>query len=87
MPYVKQEVRDYLDPKLEAITEVAPHLGEGELNYIITSIVVAWTGKAYDYSKLNRAHGTFFSAAAEFYRRLVVPYERQKQAEYGDVYL
>lgn len=87
MPYVKQEVQDYLDPKLEAITEVLPHLDEGALNYIITRCVLAWLGRGYNYARLNTAHGTFFSAAAEFYRRVVVPYENAKRDENGEVYL
>jgi hypothetical protein len=86
MPYVKQEVKDYLDPKLADIKEVLPYLGDGELNYIMTECAKAWIGRGYNYSKLNAAHGTFHSAGAEFYRRVVAPYEDEKIKENGDVY-
>jgi hypothetical protein len=64
----------------------APTLSEGELNYVITRIVMAWARKDKNYARLNAAHGTFFSAAAEFYRREVAPYEDEKAKKNGDVY-
>ena len=60
---------------------------EGVCNYVI-SRVVAGVMKPEDgwrYKWLNRAHGTFLSAAAEFYRRLVVPYEDECIEKNGDI--
>ena len=60
---------------------------EGVCNYVI-SRVVAGVMKPQDgwrYKWLNRAHGTFLSAAAEFYRRLVIPYEDKCILKNGDI--
>lgn len=60
---------------------------EGVCNYTISRIVAGamkpQTGWRYKW--LNRAYGTFLSAGAEFYRRVVGPYEDKCIEKNGDI--
>jgi hypothetical protein len=60
---------------------------EGVCNYVISRVVagVMRPQKGWRYKWLNRAHGTFLSAAAEFYRRMVAPYEDVCILKNGDI--
>src|SRR5665811_521189 len=77
MPYIKSERRDRFSYALDLIAdELLPEPSSGELNYLISTIVNNWV-KAHEivnYAVFNEAHGTFYSAAAEFYRRRVSVY-------------
>lgn len=62
---------------------------EGLCNYAISRIVSESLKPqvgGWKYKHLNRAYGTFLSAAAEFYRRRVVPYENRTAEKNGDIY-
>lgn len=60
---------------------------EGVCNYTISRIVagVMKPDIGWKYKWLNRAYGTFMSAGAEFYRRLVAPYEDDCIRKNGDI--
>lgn len=60
---------------------------EGVCNYTISRIVagVMKPNTGWRYKWLNRAYGTFLSAAAEFYRRTVGPYEDDCIKKNGDI--
>lgn len=60
---------------------------EGVCNYTISRIVagVMRPATGWRYKWLNRAYGTFLSAAAEFYRRVVGPYEDNCIKKNGDI--
>jgi hypothetical protein len=60
---------------------------EGVCNYTISRIIagVMKPKDGWRYKWLNRAYGTFLSAAAEFYRRLVAPYEDKCIEKNGDI--
>lgn len=60
---------------------------EGCANYIITRVVAGGLKPAggWRYMWLNRAYGTFFSAAGEFKRRLVDIYEDRCIEKNGDI--
>ncbi len=98
MPYIKPEIREAMTEDdfefRELIDEVINHIRtidiedrEGICNYTITRIVAGamkpQTGWRYKY--LNRAYGTFFSAAAEFNRRLMSQYENLCIERNGDI--
>ena len=78
----------------EAVEDVIDHISqrnpdefEGLCNYAISRIVsgVMKPSNGWKYRWLNRAHGTFLSAAAEFYRRVVAPYEDECIRKNGDI--
>lgn len=93
MPYIDPTIRGGLDSEInnlvEAIYEMADHPDyDGVLNYVITTIVakVMKPDDGWRYRYLTRAHSVFIMAAAEFYRRLVAPYEDLAIQKNGDVY-
>lgn len=56
-------------------------------NYAISRIVAGSLkpSAGWKYKNLNRAYGTFFSAASEFYRRLMENHEDRAIEKYGDI--
>jgi len=90
MPYVALAARRRLDPHVDALAQALPvtgvHGGEGELNYVITRLVVGALGEAPRYRDYNAAVGVLECAKLELYRRAVAGYEDAKCAEHGDVY-
>lgn len=89
MPYISQENRDkiapVLDPLLEQI-ELGEINGPGEINYIITKILLARILKRPVYCDFNEVVGILECVRQEFYRRLVTIYEDGKIELNGDVY-
>ena len=103
MPYIDQDSRDKFDSKIDALAEALRienlRIGEntpGNLNYVITELLVAWLrGHAYysrafpaatNYSSFNEVIGVLECAKLELYRRQIAPYENKKCEENGDVY-
>lgn len=89
MPYIKSELRERLDYVVHQL-ESPQGLIPGELNYLITKIVLAWLGPnpgyARNYSILSAARGVLMDVHDELYRRIMAGYEDRKCAENGDVY-
>ena len=78
MPYVndKSGVKHGYRPK-----------SSGELNYIITKICLKYLeDNGLRYQTINDIMGSLEGAKAEFYRRVVAPYEDEKIKENGDVF-
>jgi hypothetical protein len=83
MPYIEQNVRMVLDPKIDALQPDTA----GDLNYAITRLCFSWFKRnGGRYLQIAIVMGTFVCAAFEFYRRVAAPYEDKKCAENGDVY-
>ena len=90
MPYIDPDRRKELD--LDPWDARTP----GELSYVITIIVsryiyckLHYCGKQTDklnYALLNEVVGVLESTKLEFYRRMVMPYETEKEKINGDVY-
>jgi len=86
MPYIRN--RDWIDARLRPLLDAFasdPHIQAGELNYIVTKILLAWLDMP-SYDRFNAAIGALECAKLELYRRMVAPYEDKKIAENGDVY-
>lgn len=83
MPYIEPERKTILDPY---INEVFPQ-SLGELNYCITRLALNWLERnAKNYTNMQNVHGCMGCAQAEFYRRMLAPYEDIKKGQNGDVY-
>lgn len=82
MPYIAPEDRDALEPKStrEAMTS-------GELNYQITCLIDGYMAGNLDYAAINEVVGALECAKLEVFRRIAAPYEDQKIALNGDVYV
>jgi len=82
-PYIKKEARATLDYFVNSLP-YGETLSWGELNYIITKILLKTEPKSYaDYNALI---GVLECVKLEFYARAVRPYEDKKCEENGDVY-
>ena len=67
MPYIKQEKRVELDGRLADIMEMP--LSEGELNYLITKLCLAYIeNHGESYATCNAVVGVLECAKLEFYR-------------------
>lgn len=81
MPYIKDidriKVRESLQPQ-----------NAGELNYLITEIVLEFLYRDGPprYQDYNDAIGVLSCASHELYRRTIAPYEDEKVKENGDVF-
>ena len=82
MPYIKQKNRESL------LRYPLASADAGELNYSITKLIDGYVSLyGLKYETLNAIVGVLECAKAEFYRRVVAPYEDLKIQENGDVYL
>lgn len=86
MPYIKPKARQQIDPVLVEVRQFAESATLGELNYIITRIVMAHVGPCGDYERIASVTGVLENVKQEFYRRLAAPYEDGKKEQHGDVY-
>lgn len=91
MPYINREDRDTIAC---AVNELDSRIfTAGDLNFAITKLCLAYLKWIEDarsttgYAALNEVMGVFESSKLEFWRRVVVPYEDEKCAENGDVYV
>jgi hypothetical protein len=88
MPYVSKKKRDYWAVTVQRL-ETAMLVGDvtpGEINYLVTKLLLAWIGPNPGYSTYNAAIGVLECIKLELYRRAVAPYEDKKCEENGDVY-
>ena len=79
MPYIKQKDRALLLDYLAT--------NPGQLNYLFTQLINEYIQiMGLNYQHINDIVGALEGAKAEFYRRVVIPYEDKKIIENGDVY-
>lgn len=83
MPYISQEQRRDFD-SLFATMLLSFKPTSGELNYIITRLILATQPKCYD--DYNKLVGVLECCKLEFYRRAVANYEQEKAAQNGDIF-
>jgi len=85
MPYIKQDIRKILDPRIAALFSVmSTH--PGELNYIITRLLHAHASLVgLNYAQLNELMGVLECVKQEFYRTVVAPYENLKANDNGPI--
>ena len=81
MPYIDYIARQRID-------EYGIHgvHSEGELNYFLTKMILAYLEGSPRYKDYNEVMGVLECVKQEFYRRKIIPYEKLKQAENGDVF-
>lgn len=78
----------YIDPVRRSALNWPLPLGKtaGELNYLLTRLILAYLGNHPNYQAFNDAIGALEGCKLELYRRMVTPYEQEKIATNGDVY-
>lgn len=97
MPYISPDLREDLDPLIEALAErLAAQAKEagydgaftGLLNYACTRLALATVRRRFGglrYWLIAALTGVFHNIATEFYRRVAVPYEDRQMARSGDL--
>jgi hypothetical protein len=92
MPYINQDKRAALDPSIDLLLNSLRELEsddpsnntEGNINYVITRILKrVYPGGSY--REINDAMGVLTSASHEYYRKVAVPLEDQKEYDNGPV--
>lgn len=95
MPYIntarRAEINDFVDKGAEDLFDVGYYQLDtpGELNWALTMLIRGYLeaeGRTLNYQLLNDIMGALGAAKAEFYRRVVEPYEDRKIRQNGDVY-
>ena len=87
MPYIPVEDRtkySFLVDELYTVLE-EHDWHPGHLNYVIYSLLVKHFRANRSYTTANKLMGVLSCVAKEFYRREVVPYEKEKQDIHGDI--
>ncbi|HOV88660.1 MAG TPA: hypothetical protein PLB74_01180 [Candidatus Paceibacterota bacterium] len=99
MPYIKKEVRQKLDPKIDELVNAIAEEAQkddpkttfiGILNYTFTTTALKTTKKLFGqlrYWIIASLTGLFHNLADEFYRRLAAPYEEEQIKKNGDIEL
>ena len=85
MPYITKKRQRELRSRIDGRT-VGHETTEGELNFILTTIIGEYIiKKGLRYKQINEVLGALQGCTLEFYRRVAVPYEESKIEENGDV--
>ena len=90
LPYIDEHERPRLDNLVDELTDEilnGDDAWEGRMNYVVSRMannIVQSKGKSY--RLFNRIVGVMECVKQEFYRRVVVPYERRKCYVNGDVF-
>lgn len=87
MPYIKQERRNVLDSYIDNLSNELQEMefNEGDLNYVITRLILDQWAANQSYATGNRLIGVLECAKQEFYRMQLGPYELTKRRENGKV--
>lgn len=80
MPYIRTDLRNEFDPEISILTNKILGAGQnsepGNLNYIITSLILQLLPSDIKYADLNRMIGVLSCCQHELYRRLGAHIER-----------
>lgn len=85
MPYIPKERRRAVDAQLGELCKAldAIDASEGDLNYVVSTLVNAWLPVAPRYADYNAAVGILECAKLELYRTAIGPYESAAQVQHG----
>lgn len=90
MPYIAKADRPKFDSLIEDVVDALTDHGyknfeQGELNYVVSSIVWKLFEQNKKYGTGSKLKGVLDDVKDEFYRRKMVPYEDEKIKEHGDL--
>jgi len=89
MPYIEKSKRKFwMEVGLSELflSYICKNTPSGELNYIITKILLKALGKIPNYARYNEIIGVLECCKLELYRREISEYEDSKKDLNGDVY-
>lgn len=86
MPYIPKETRAEFDNHIDSLAELlAANFEPGALNYCISRLIWKLFRKKPSYTLGNNLIGVLECVKAEFYRRMLAPYEDSKISQNGDL--
>lgn len=87
MPYIRQDRREMLDAKIEALQDQLLLMGDvsGDLNYVISRLVGHQFRTERSYDTIALVTGVLENVKQEFYSRAAGPYERAAAIKNGDI--
>src|SRR5438094_721809 len=91
MPYIEIARRQGFQPELEPLLNFIAVSGEqvvkGDINYILTRIVMTWlNARGHNYNNMSDVKAVLTDARDEFARQVMNPYEDMKKEKNGTVY-
>jgi len=89
MPYIKQELRHKLENSIISTARSLSNLEwkKGNVNFAISTILKLWIQeKGISYDILSDITGVLNDVKTEFERKVVAPYEDNKEKENGEIY-
>ena len=89
MPYIEQRKRDRYETAIRMLIDellMFPDGLDGNLNYIISTLLYRIWLDNQSYEKGNKLIGVLECAKLEFYRRVIANYEDEKNRINGDVF-
>lgn len=84
MPYITDDDENRADLEPHSKREA---MNPGELNFQLTVLCDLYLAGNLNYQAINDVIGALEGAKLEIYRRLAAPYEDEKRAVNGDVYV
>ena len=87
MPYIPQSERDIVDHALGLLVKDLGEAGftDGQLNYVVTTLVLNKLGDEPRYADYNAAIGVLECAKLELYRKFIAFYEELAIRKNGDL--
>jgi len=87
MPYIKPEERAFFTDLLGSLAQTDIQ-SVGELNFLLTKICLHYINQRglQKYQFYNDVIGALEASKMEIYRKLISPYEEQKEIENGTVW-
>lgn len=85
MPYIKKDRRERLDCAIEIILNDIEWMEDGDINYLISSILWNRFSRFKSYKTINAIVGVLECIKLEFYARMARPLEDEKIVENGDI--
>jgi hypothetical protein len=89
MPYILAKKRDNFDGEIDMLVNRLledPDNIEGNLNYIISTMISCYLDGKLNYKNINAMVGALECCKLELYSRVAVNYEKKKCSDNGDVY-
>lgn len=91
MPYIDKARRADIDPLLTSVLEAVQHMTDGEMNYVLTKLVMAHTTHGGEiaprYADYEAAIGLVECVKLELYRKAVAIYEDAQAKKNGEVFV
>lgn len=84
MPYIKEEQRKILDPKVEDLSDFITN--GGKINYCIVKLCLSFVQfEGENYENYAECLAAIEGAKQELYRKHIAPYEDKKEQENGPI--